>query len=211
MMRISLWFYLLLFAFGCGQQSEQKEAPADPHSAHMKSSGGSSKYVDKVNSGEIKEDTMKGSPLKISMGNIGDVHVHITYSSPGVKGRTIWGGLVPYDQVWVAGAHKASSVAISGDVVIGGKTISAGTYAFFAIPGKQEWTLILNNNYNQHLTDEYDAAQDMVRVKVKPQTVPLTPRLIYGVEERTTDSGLITLQWENVKVAMPLSVHPSNK
>ncbi|NML21966.1 DUF2911 domain-containing protein [Pseudoflavitalea sp. G-6-1-2] len=215
-MRTSLWLYILLLACGCGEQTEQKkveqkQAAPDPHSGHMKSSGGSSKYVDQVNSGEIKEDTLKGSPRKISMSNVGDVHVHITYSSPGVKGRTIWGGLVPYDQVWVAGAHKATSVNINGDIEVEGKTIPAGTYAFFAIPGKTYWVLILNKNYEQHLTDDYDAAQDVVRIKVKPQAVALTPRLIYAVEELSSNKGLINLQWEKIKVSLPFTIHHSTK
>lgn len=216
MMRTSLWLYITLLVCSCSQQAEQKQTEqkqvaADPHSGHMKGSGGSSKYVDQVNSGEIKEDTLKGSPRRISMSNVGDVHVHITYSSPGVKGRTIWGGLVPYDQVWVAGAHKATSVNINGDIEIEGKTISAGTYAFFAIPGKKHWVLMLNKNYEQHLTDEYDSTQDVVRIKVQPQAVALTPRLIYAVEEKSADSGLIRLQWEKIKVEMPFTIHHSTR
>ena len=84
-------------------------------------------YADSVNAGLIAQDTMKKSPHRIAMANIGDAHVHIEYGSPGVRGRTIWGGLVAYDQVWAAGAHNATKISFSKAVKIGTTKVEAGT------------------------------------------------------------------------------------
>jgi len=122
------------------------------------------------------------SPHTSAMGNIGDAHVHIDYSSPGKRGRMIWGGLVAYDRVWSAGAHNATSVDFSEDVRIAGQKVPADTYAFFTIPGRKTWTLILNKNYEQHLADDYDEAEDVLRVEVEPTVLnDPTESLIYVV------------------------------
>jgi hypothetical protein len=138
------------------------------------------------------------SPHKSSMANIGDVHVHLEYNSPSVRDRIIWGGLVPYDHVWVTGAHMATSIHFFGDVQIAGQSIPEGKYGFFTIPGEEEWTLILNKNWEQHLTDEYDSKLDVIRWKVKPEITDHHESLSYeviGGEE----SGSIVFQWEKIK------------
>ncbi|MBC8923868.1 DUF2911 domain-containing protein, partial [Escherichia coli] len=77
------------------------------------------------------------------------------YHSPGVRKRIIWGGLVPYDEVWVTGAHDATTVEMPKAFVVNGKTIPAGKYAIFTIPGKNAWTVIINKQWQQHLATEY--------------------------------------------------------
>jgi hypothetical protein len=165
-------YLLLLLAVvtACKSKTGNTTPAADSHNHHNTSSmaGYDSKpdYADSVNQGIISEDTMKGSPERMTMANIGRAHVHMEYHSPGVKNRVIWGGLVPYDQVWVSGAHSATTIDFSKDVFIMGGTVKAGTYAFFTIPGKQNWTVILNTNYDQHLADEYDQKEDVARYQV---------------------------------------------
>lgn len=176
-------------------------APA--HAAHE---ANTSDYTAKVNSGVIKEDTMKGSPHTTAMGNVGSTHIHITYSSPGVKGRVIWGGLVAYDKVWVAGAHQATKINFSNEVIVNGKTIPAGEYAFFTIPGKEKWMLILNKNFQQHLADDYKEMEDVVRIEVTPaKNDQPVQRLDYAVQKKSDKAGEIVLRWENVSVAMPFT------
>jgi hypothetical protein len=102
------------------------------------------------------------------MATIGGTTVHIEYSSPGVKERIVWGGLVAYDKVWVTGAHKATSVHFSKGVEINGRKIPAGKYAFFTIPGKEKWIVILNTRFDQHLADEYNEKEDVLRLEVSP-------------------------------------------
>lgn len=164
-------------------------------------------YADSVNKGLIAKDTMKGSPKRVSMKTIGDTHIHIEYGSPGVKGRMIWGGLVAYDQVWATGAHNATSIYFSKDVTIGGKKIPKGKYALFTIPGKTEWTIILNTNYQQHLADAYNISEDIVRVKVKPvRKQQVTQRLTYSVIPSGKDAGVM-IEWEYLSVTLPIKVH----
>lgn len=163
-------------------------------------------YADSVNRGLITKDTMKSSPKRVAMKTIGNTHIHIEYGSPGVKGRMIWGGLVAYDQVWATGAHNATTVDFSTQVTIGGKKIPKGKYALFTIPGKDEWTIIINTKSQQHLADEYNQAEDMVRVKVKPvKTNKIIQRLTYRVEKAGKDAA-ITIEWEYLRLVLPVKV-----
>ncbi len=149
-----------------------------------------------------KKDTTKKSIKCSAVGKIGTASVRINYYSPSVRGRIIWGGVVPLDEVWVTGAHSATNIEISKAFRIGNKTIPAGTYAIFTIPSKTEWTFILNKNYNQHLADDYDAKDDIVRLKVKPIALarPLE-RLQYFVK-----NNKISIGWDKVKIEVPVTI-----
>jgi hypothetical protein len=142
------------------------------------------------------------SPRTTAMASIGDTHIHIDYSSPSVRGRTIWGGLVAYDEVWVTGAHKATSIEFDDYLRIEGKVIPPGKYAFFTIPGKDKWTLILNENQEQHLADEYDEARDIIRISVVPERLeqPIES-LTYEIEPAGDKKGKISVSWEHIKVS----------
>jgi hypothetical protein len=145
------------------------------------------------------------SPRKAAMANIGDVHVHIDYSSPSVRGRIIWGGLVAYDQVWVTGAHSATSVDFSKDVLVNGQEVPAGKYAFFTVPGKEKWTVILNKNYEQHLADDYDPEDDVLRFEVVPTALDTqVESLTYQVLPSVGGDGAITLSWDKIAVVIPI-------
>lgn len=153
-------------------------------------------------------DTLKGSLKAQATGSIGNVEIKISYHSPAVRGRIVWGGLVPYDQVWVTGAHMATSVTFNQDILIGEKTIPAGKYGFFTIPGKDEWTIIINTNWEQHLTDKYDSKDDLVRVMVKPNVVEMNQeRLQYTVESDSNTEGEIVVYWERLEISLPIKVN----
>lgn len=203
-MRLIPILLLMLIFNACADQTAKKQTPApDEHAAHQ-AAAPSGDYAALVNKGEIKEDTMKGSPKRVAMANVGATHIHIRYGSPGVKGRIIWGGLVPYDQVWVSGAHSATSIQINQPILINNKKIAPGTYGFFTIPGKQSWQLILNKNYQQHLTDQYKQEEDLVRITVNPEALPQpVPRLTYEVEKTSDSTGAVVLKWEQVQVKLP--------
>ena len=132
-------------------------------------------------------------------------NITISYSSPGVKGRQIWGGLVPYDKVWRAGANKATIVETDKDIEVGGKTIPAGKYSLYAIPREGNWTIILNSatgqwGINRDGSTTEDPAKDVVRVDVKPEKASeFAERLTYAVEPNG-----ISLTWENLKVTLPM-------
>jgi hypothetical protein len=162
-------------------------------------------YADSVNAGLITVDSLKGSPRRVTNAQVEDLNVRISYGSPGVRGRVIWGGLVGYDEVWATGAHMATKVEFSKDVRIADTVVPAGTYAFFTIPGKDEWTLILNSNWDQHLADDYSQELDVVRVSVKPlKTDIMTPRLTYRIVTGQSDgTSELVMNWENIQVSLP--------
>jgi hypothetical protein len=152
------------------------------------------------------KDTTKKSIKSMAVGIIGGDSVTISYHSPGVRKRIIWGGLVPFDEVWVTGAHDATMLEINKPFKVSGKTIPAGKYALFSIPGQDEWTLIINKHWQQHLASEYDEGDDIVRIKVKPFKVPHTERLQYFIEEGKNGEGKIAVAWEQVRVEMPFKL-----
>jgi len=174
-----------------------------PANAGTKTSYGSVGYADSINNGLIPRDTLKGSVHRTTMLTIGGCHIHIEYSSPGVRGRVIWGGLVPYDEVWVTGSHNATSVSFSKPIKIGGSIVPAGTYAIFTIPGKKDWSFIINKNVSQHLADDYKQAEDILRIKVQPKANVMTQRLTYSIVESKPKAGTLIINWELISLAIP--------
>src|SRR5262245_36652986 len=112
------------------------------------------------------------SPAASVSRTIGNTQITIEYSSPSVKGRTIWGELVPDGQLWRMGANHCTTIQLSDSAKIGGKSIDAGTYSLFAIPTKEAWTLIINKKADLAGTDGYSEKEDLVRFQVKPEESP---------------------------------------
>jgi len=146
---------------------------------------------------------------------IGLTKVRISYSRPGVKGRKIWGGLVPYNKVWRTGANEATKITFSTDVTINGKKLKKGAYAFFAIPTEKEWTLIFNNVADQWGSFTYNEAKDAMRLKVYPEKRNFVEWLYYSFTDmivkkrRHPNSAVISLNWESLKV--PFTVETITK
>lgn len=151
----------------------------------------------------LVKDTTKKSIKSMAFQVVNGDSIKISYHSPGVRKRIVWGGLVPFDEVWVTGAHDATYIVMPQSFEVGGKTIPPGTYAFFTIPGEKGWTLILNKNWKQHLASEYDEKEDIVRFKVKPKKVDHTERLQYFIEMANKKDGKISMAWEKVKIELP--------
>ena len=152
----------------------------------------------------LVKDTTKKSIKSMAYAIVNGDSIKINYHSPGVRKRVIWGGLVPYDEVWVTGAHDATTIEFPRPVIINGKEIPAGKYAFFTIPGKKEWIIIINKNWKQHLATEYDEKEDMVRIKVKPMKNVNTERLQYFIRDNGNKKGTISVAWEKLKVSFPI-------
>ena len=131
-------------------------------------------------------------------GTIDGVTVTLEYGRPNVKGRTIWGGLVPYGKVWRTGADEATTITFSADVEIGGETLAAGTYSLYTEPGENEWTVIFNEVAEQWGT-RYDAGQDALRVTATPKAVDHVEAMDFEI----VDSWVV-LRWE--KLAVPFEV-----
>jgi hypothetical protein len=146
------------------------------------------------------------SPRAFLTQTIGLTDVTISYSRPGVKGRKIWGGLVPYKKVWRAGANEATKITFSTDVWIDGKKFSAGSYSFFIIPNEnKDWTIIFNKVADQWGAFEYNEAEDFARFNVKPQSSNFHEWLSYTfsdmkVNEKGKNSAQVNLNWEKIKV-----------
>ena len=137
---------------------------------------------------------------------IGTTTITIDYHRPGVKGRQIWGGLVPYGAPWRMGANEATTLTVSDAVKVEGKELPAGKYSFFAIPGKESWTLILNKDPEQWGAYGYDQAKDALRVEVKPVEAPHAEWMRFTIDPASPTSANVTMNWEKVAVAMKVDV-----
>lgn len=139
----------------------------------------------------------KPSPAKTAEGIVAGSKITINYSSPAVKGRTIWGDLVPLGVIWRAGANDATTFTTSKDITVEGQKLAAGTYSFFVIPGESQSTFVFNKVAKQWGTYTYDEKQDVLRVNVaSQQTSTLEERLVYEV-----NSDSFEIRWEYGKAA----------
>lgn len=141
------------------------------------------------------------SPKSSSEETIGDLNVKINYSAPSVRGRKIWGDLVPYDKVWRTGADNATTVQFNKDVTVEGQALKAGKYALFTIPGEKEWTVIFNNNPDQWGAYKYDESLDAIRVKAQPKEYQMTEQLLIDVDP----NGIISISWDRMRVEVQVS------
>jgi len=149
---------------------------------------------------ERGDDSARASKNGLTEGKIGGADVKITYGRPKVKGREIWDALVPYADVWRAGADEATTITFSKDVKVEGKAVPAGTYGLFYIPESDHWTVILNKVPKQWGAFRYSEKDDLLRVDVKPmQNQPMTEELTYEIA-----GDKVLLKWE--KVVVPFTV-----
>lgn len=155
----------------------------------------------------LVKDTSKRSIKSMAFTIYKGDSIKIAYHSPGVRSRIIWGGLVPFGDVWVTGAHDATTFEAPASFVMGGKTIPAGKYAIFTIPGKAEWTFILNKHWQQHLASEYDQKEDIIRIQVKPKKHAHTERLQYSIISPKGGLSAIVIAWEKLELTVPFAIH----
>lgn len=142
---------------------------------------------------------------------VGLSDLSVIYSRPGVKGRTIWGDLVPFDQVWRTGANEATKFTTSDDIMVNGQKLAAGSYALATIPGKDEWTVIFNTQSDLWGAYEYDEKKDALRVKVKPQSGAHQEWFQITFEEVTPSSATMVLAWEKLAVPLKIDVDVNTK
>jgi len=140
----------------------------------------------------------QASPAASVTQELGISSLRIDYHRPAVKGRAIWGGLVPYGQVWRAGANDATVFTLSDPAKIAGKELPAGSYAFFIVPGKDAWTLIFNKQGKQWGAYSYKADQDVLRFDVKPSAIPHQEYLAYEVQVESPERLHVELHWEKL-------------
>jgi len=146
------------------------------------------------------------SPAASVKQTIGITDVAVTYSRPGVKGRVIWGKLVPYNEVWRAGANEATTVSFTDDVLVNGNKLSAGTYGFFILPTEKEWTFIFNGEPKQWGAFKYNKEKDVLRVTVTPETIANQEWLEYDADPITSNSAILSLNWEKMRAGVTVEV-----
>ena len=148
--------------------------------------------------------TPRPSPKASLMQAVGLTDVTINYNRPGVKGRAIWGALVPYDKVWRTGANEATTIEFSEDVWINGNKLAKGLYSLHTIPTASQWTIIFNSVAQQWGSYSYDAAKDVLRVQVTPEPGEHREWMTFEIPEMTTDTAKIAIRWE--KIVVPFTV-----
>jgi hypothetical protein len=147
----------------------------------------------------------EASPKALVTQTIGIAEVRVSYHRPGVKGRPVWGGLVPYGDVWRAGANENTTVSFSHPVRIVGKPLAAGTYGLHTIPGKGEWIVIFSTNSTSWGSFFYKESEDALRITVTPEPAPHMEWLQYEFSDLTDSTALLALRWEKLRVPVPLS------
>lgn len=192
MKKIVLIICMILISISCKHKNKNDNSSDHDHDV-------------KTSNSEVKKTL---SPHTSEMAVIEGAHIHIDYSSPGVRNRKVFGGLLAYDEVWQAGAHKATWIETNKDLEIEGKLLEAGKYGFFVIPSqKEEWTLIFNTHWNQHGKGEYNKDVDVLRVKTKPiETDSLTEHLTYTIKQTGDATGILSMSWEKVSIQIPFKV-----
>ena len=148
----------------------------------------------------VNAQNKPASPAATATGKINGATISINYSSPSVKGRVIWGELVPFNKIWRAGANAATTIETDKDLVVEGKKLPAGKYSFFVIPNEKECVIIFNKVAKLSGTNNYDEKEDQLRVTVKQQVADSsTESLVYNINKNS-----IVLSWE--KWNIPVSV-----
>ncbi len=183
-----------VFISGCkGESTAQEKAKADRKD-------------------EVENKENRVSPLASASGVIGGNKVTVNYSSPRVKGRVIWGGLVPYDEIWRTGANEATVVEITKDVLVEGQLLRKDVYSLFTKPTADVWTVIFNLNEKQWGAFKYDVADDALRVNLKPVMLDsLQEELKFEVlNDATADGGIIRLLWEKLQLDIHFKNAPEN-
>lgn len=135
---------------------------------------------------------------------VGITDVTINYHRPLVKGRKVWGGLVPYGQVWRAGANENTTIEFTDPVNVEGKPLAKGVYGLHMLPTENEWTVIFSKAANSWGSFTYNQSEDALRVTVKPQPAEMREALGYDFDEVTPNSAVVTMRWE--KLAVPFKV-----
>lgn len=154
------------------------------------------------------ENMPKPSPYSSIEQDLGTGKITLKYSRPSVKGRTIFGDLVPFDKVWRTGANKATYFETDQDLVIGGKELKKGKYAIFTTPGKEKWHIHFNKNTEQFGTSSYKTEENAISVEVEPKKTPSKIETFTICFSDLTFSSLnMNIVWEDTKINIPVSTN----
>jgi len=152
-------------------------------------------------------DLPRDSQHSVIVQRIGITDITINYHRPLVKGRTIWGKVVPYGQVWRAGANENTTITFSDAVTVEGKPLEKGTYGLHLVPRESEWIVVFSKDHTAWGSFTYQQADDALRVTVKPTAAEFHEALTYDFDDVKPDSAVATLRWEKVAVPFKLGVN----
>lgn len=152
------------------------------------------------------------SQAAMTMQRIGLTDITVTYHRPGVKGRKIWGDLVPYNEVWRAGANEATTITFSDDVLVSGHPLKAGTYSFFIKPEKdRKWEIIFNATPKQWGAFFLNKSKNVLTFYVSPETASFQEWLLYTFTDLTMSSAKLELRWGKLAISFPIQVNTASK
>lgn len=152
------------------------------------------------------------SPDAVFKQQVGFMEVEVKYSRPSARGRLVFGGLIPFGEMWRTGAHDATTIRFSENVKLSGNDIPAGTYSLFTIPGQDEWTIVINKTPEMHGTSDYTQEQDLVRFMVKPEkSARYYETFTIEVNDFGKDEAGLFLIWENTQVKFVIKTYVDEK
>ena len=149
--------------------------------------------------------TPAASPMATISQQVGLTKVTVEYSRPSVKGRKIFGNLVPFDKVWRTGANQITTIKFDNDVMVSGQKIPAGSYGWYTIPGKTQWTIILNSDDKQWGAYAYDEKKDVARFKVTPYKTAKAENMAIALEQTSPNNLDVVLAWDKTAVKFTVS------
>ncbi|MCC9135291.1 DUF2911 domain-containing protein [Pontibacter silvestris] len=154
----------------------------------------------------------QASPESLLKQTIGLTEITIRYHAPGVKGRTIFGSLVPYGQIWRAGANEATLITFSDDLFLNHERVPAGTYSFFLLPeDEKNWNIVLNKDTTLWGLEGYDELNDVAYLQVSPQPNEFQETMQFSFSDIGTNTGYLNLTWENTKVSLHIETEVEKK
>jgi Protein of unknown function (DUF2911) len=151
-----------------------------------------------------QDKSKRPSPPATATVDLAGSKITVDYSSPRAKGRTVYGGLVPMGQVWRTGANEATTLVTTGDIVVGGTLVPAGTYTIFTIPEKDKWTLILSKKTGEWGTDYPGPADDLARVDMKASPLSSPVENFTISFDKTPTGANMNIDWEKTRASVAI-------
>lgn len=183
-------FTVVLFALGAASPLLSKRASAQATSGQF-----------------VPAPEARQSPMAMATARVGDAYLKIVYGSPRMRARTIFGGLVPYGQIWRTGANETTEITVTAPVVFGGSRLAAGTYSVFSVPGPDAWEVVLNDGLGQWGAYEYDDSLDVLRVTVPVEDAGATHEAFTIRFDEAEDGADLVMMWENTLIRVPIRAH----
>lgn len=196
---------LSLSLAACASSAPPKQAASAPAAVAKATDAAAETAVAKVEEAMMtppprKDDADRKSKNGRLDAKLGGAKVIVQYGRPEVRGRTIFGELVPYGTMWRTGANEATTFTVDKDIMVEGKALAAGTYALFTIPNEASWTIVFNSVPAGWGTNGHDAAKDVLRVDVTPKAGEMTEVMTFSAE-----GDVLVLSWDKVMVPVTIA------